>query len=354
MLKYSTLNVMTTESSKAFSRNHESNDIFPNSSWLLENSSSVIDVSVAYIGRFTYLLVSSDSGNYCMYNVVDGREGYKFLTLGCNSYNLSGQVHDVILEKCELFSEKLCAFVLSDDSDTLVMTLSYFQLPFERNLVAVTLRASTPISAVVIAGDFGSDSPIASARIARGSQNFFLFFSFQDFIYGAVLTDVMSNKTLFPSWKLIGAGRNLGISFGFGDLIMLVSDFGFCYNSHKHNTRSTEKICSSLPHPSKNVMDYSVASENDWLVHLAADSSDLSSFVTPCHHRIMHGSYDQGSRPSISLSMLSAYFLELHEGLSQDEFSSGGCGNPLHRDGIILDSFPIKEWMLNLDSKDIS
>ena len=194
------------------------------------------------------------------------------------------------------------------------------------------------------------------------------------------------------NWKQVGVGKNLGVGTAAGSM-MLVSDYGYCYNSHDHNTRSSPMVCSSEPEPTRYVLDYSLGTAADWLDALTfkADKkfSELSasysngtvpSFseaqaaaITPCHSTVLHGSYDQGSFPSVAMASVTVqginsgpdnsnrgsdcvggegegtvswvYFLEVHEALDKQSLPGGGCGNPLHRDGIVLDSFPIDAWI---------
>jgi hypothetical protein len=125
-------------------------------------------------------------------------------------------------------------------------------------------------------------------------------------------------------------------------------------------------------------LDYTVGLADDWLqaVRSSGDCSYSKTaatpegewngidgsechILTPCHTRLMHGTYDQGSKPSVALSRFSAvgddgtgavaagaFFLELHEGFPSDAlYRKGGCGEPIRRDGVVLDSFDISDWV---------
>mmetsp|Transcript_31382 Transcript_31382/g.52951 ORF Transcript_31382/g.52951 Transcript_31382/m.52951 type:complete len:830 (-) Transcript_31382:850-3339(-) len=195
-------------------------------------------------------------------------------------------------------------------------------------------------------------------------------------------------------------------------VLMLVSDYGYCYNSHSHNTRSSPKVCTAMSaaRPTKHVLDYTVGLVEDWLqltetnkgetivpeenpketvAHETPDfrttgpipplkhsrSTSTVAFVTPCHGRLMHGSFDQGSRPSVALGYSSnshiqsksspvnqhqqpkpksrkkIQFVEVHEAIPSHRPSGGECGNPMHRDGLVVDSFPIHDWIDRLQHK---
>jgi hypothetical protein len=40
--------------------------------------------------------------------------------------------------------------------------------------------------------------------------------------------------------------------------------------------------------------------------------------------------------------------IEMHEAIPSRSFSSGECGNPMYRDGIVLNSFPVSDWFNRL------
>jgi hypothetical protein len=187
----------------------------------------------------------------------------------------------------------------------------------------------------------------------------------EDNAYPEVESDVPG--TLPVSWVQIGVGEKVDISISSvvgteahgapNSVAMVVSDYGYCYNSHHHNTRSVPVVCASTPEPSKGVLDYSIGLVQDWLD--VASSSVATSQLTPCHSRIFHGSYDQGHNPSVALSTYYQSFsdgkigfsaVEVHEGLQMDSLFplANGCGNPIHRDGIVLNSYPFSDWINNI------
>lgn len=189
--------------------------------------------------------------------------------------------------------------------------------------------------------------------------------------------EVVAAETLPVVWVDIGVGDKLDVSVssalhtrGHGttnSVVMVVSDYGYCYNSHHHNTRSTPVVCSSTPESSKGVLDYSIGLVQDWL-DIALSTSDSNNYssnhITPCHSRIFHGSYDQGHNPSVALSSryktlrdgtIGFSAVELHEGL-RDSLTPlvNGCGNPIHRDGLVLNSYPFADWINNIIGQDMS
>jgi hypothetical protein len=199
------------------------------------------------------------------------------------------------------------------------------------------------------------------------------------------------------AWVPVTVGRHLQVSVaGAGSrdqALLLVSDFGYCYNSHAHNTRAFPMVCASPPLPTSSVLDYSLGLSAHWLQALrsaaAATTAATSYLATPCSETLLHGSFDQGSRPVAVLSYLpygntpvsaharnnndnnKYFFLALHEGLPPDSEETrlqkanqggegvgegvrvsyrgeGGCGDPLHVGGVVVDSFDVDEWLSSL------
>ena len=267
----------------------------------------------------------------------------------CDSFAETGSVvYDAIFTPCEkevTASSSLCALVLSgeeDNSDLLVSSL----VISEGNTGHIN---SQHVKLKLISGEYIRNANnesllsngVSSARFAQGVDNLMIFASVQNQILATLWA---SDETVLPTstWTTIGVGNHIDISVSSGGVVMLVTDYGFCYNSHKHNTRSTEKVCSSIPTPSKHVLDYNIGYEKDWVALLTSDErfiamsslsntddsqeSESNRYITPCHKRILHGSFDQGLRPSVSLSSLTSvpFFLELHEGLSRLTVPNGG------------------------------
>lgn len=224
--------------------------------------------------------------------------------------------------------------------------------------------------------------------------HFILFASTANTIVGRELqlvesTSALSSTAVFAlpfssSWITITVGSGIAVSFSpLNNVLLLLNDGGYCYNSHKHNTRSLPSVCSSPPVPTPYVLDYTLGLVEDWQSALrksdclftsavsgtSASSTDSSSssnglkrekkacyMASPCDARILHGTYDQGSKPTVAVSRFAmnsntgsgsdaAFFLSLHEGYSLNERHGGGCGEPIHRDGVVLDSFDISEWV---------
>jgi hypothetical protein len=388
-LEYSTLVVGVTKQSTSNvllnlhqPNTNEGNSFpLPNATWLLDNDSAeIVGTSVGQSSGSTYVLVTAASGNYCVYAATP--HDLVLRTEACGTVPaLSVSVYDAVFTSCGSEApDLLCALVLSGDSNTKLLLTTY-SFSGESNdrfatVLEMTSLALTELPTTTVGSQPSLAPSISSARIGQGETNVFIFSSSHNHILMTAVPpgDLFSSdktKLQTSSWTAIGVGNHVDVSVGSSGVIMLVTDFGFCYNSHEHNTRSTEKVCSSLPKASKNVLDYTIGFEQDW-AQLVTDASEATtaslnvtqlrdSYITPCHKRLLHGSFDQGSHPSVALSALPApttasapatvpYFLEMHEALLPgDRRGDGGCGNPMHRGGLILDSFPIDEWMRNLE-----
>ena len=355
-LLYSTIEVSRSVTTSRESMG-SSRSALPNSTWLLGSGSSVVvGVSSARTAgtESSLLLITSSSGRYCLYtaNSADGALAMELCSVFSLS-QMSGEVFDAILTRCDESgaSDSMCAIVLSA-GDANEIALSIIELPSAHVKGELVTDLSRSIKSLVFGDDPEvSKSPISSARLAEGDNGIFIFTSVDDRIIATIVENDRMSRAV--SWTAIGVGKNIDVTVGARGEMMLVTDFGFCYNSHKHNTRSTEKVCSSHAKPSEHVLDYTIGLEKDWSDLLLASTNVSESFVTPCHGRLFHGSFDQGKHPSVALSGLMnapPSFLELHEGLPQGTRSNGACGNPMHRGGLILDTFPIAEWMKNLES----
>jgi hypothetical protein len=178
-----------------------------------------------------------------------------------------------------------------------------------------------------------------------------IFCSTDNQIFGSLIT---KDDTIMD-WKYISVGKNFDVGITYNnDALMIVNDYGYCYNSHDHNTRSYPSVCSSTPIATSTVLDYSVGLINDWIELLESSSSSSSSsskspLVTSCSSKILHGSYDQGKLPSIAITYIDNrnVFFSVHEALNDNDKNDNGCGIPIsHGKGsILIDSFDIQSWI---------
>lgn len=317
----------------------ETSSVLPNSTWLLDgdgDKAEIVGASVTQTSSVTsQVLITATSGHYCVYTATTTTTSGVILDLTvCNLFPATGSVYDAVFTSCgneenNETSDSMCALVLSGEDNNKDLLLTTYVISSASSSYA---KHSQVLKSITSSGVPESDSnAVSSASIALGDTSIIIFATVKEQIYAIVLpetTTVLTSDAL--PWKAIGVGKHVDASVGYGGLVMLVSDYGFCYNSHKHNTRSTEKICSSIPTPTKHVLDYNIGLENDWVDFLNGDASvftsENASFITPCHRRILHGSFDQGLRPNVALSSLTSipYFLELHEGLSKGMVPNGG------------------------------
>jgi len=186
-----------------------------------------------------------------------------------------------------------------------------------------------------------------------------------------------SSTSTTNTWVYLTVGNTIDVST-VDDAVLLFAGDGYCYNSHSHNTAPLPTMCDRKPHSTPGVLEYSAGLTEDWLQLFDPDSP--SAITAPsqeftlnsCHGSIMHGTYDQGSHPSIAISRSvdgTGYaFVEVHEGVRGEEpelstakntFSASvpataltsssvalnKCGTPIAHDGVVIDSFQCSNWI---------
>jgi hypothetical protein len=215
---------------------------------------------------------------------------------------------------------------------------------------------------------------VDSARVAALSSaidddccSFLVFASSSNQVLARELTfsGNSSGNLVFVSvtWISVTVGQHISISYSpLSNVLLLLNDGGYCYNSHTHNTRATPSVCSSFPTSTEYILDYTVGFLSDWLTAIRESQcvvttllpgvDEMCFLASPCHQRLLHGTYDEGSKPTVALSRMSSadgvsntFFIELHEGYNLRFKHGAGCGEPIHRDGIVLDSFDIQPWV---------
>jgi hypothetical protein len=292
-------------------------------------------------------------------------------------------VHDVqALEAsaCPSDGVSFCLQALASDGSSVLSlsTVSAFVTSDGAFNTIIESTLSIPTHAV------GTITSAKLARLDQDSATQTLIFCAQELT--VFVTEVGATS---PVWSTVTVGKQLQLSVagsGADQALMLVTDFGYCYNSHGHNTRAYPTVCSSTPVPTETVLDYSLGLARHWLDALRSDAYHSSSGVSvkdaqksflahSCSDKIMHGSYDQGSRPAIALSFDAApafarnsthaaeadkmyFFLEAHEGVPTSTPSKvtngvrsrggGECGDPVHRDGVVVDAFAVDSWVRSL------
>jgi hypothetical protein len=359
------------------------------SAWLLADQGAVSLVSAVLLpgqdASAPVFLVANSAGHLLTVaaKVSAGQLMVTSTSQGSMPLDLLGAtVHDVqALDASTCTSEgvSFCLQALATDGSSILSlsTVSAFVMSDGtfNSLVESTLSIPAP-----------ADATITSAKLARLDQESAaqtLVFCAQDLTVFA--TEVGASS---PVWSTVTVGKQLQLAVagsGVDQVLMLVTDYGYCYNSHGHNTRAYPTVCSSTPVPTETVLDYSLGLARHWLDALHSDAYSLprvsvkdaqKSFLAhSCSDKILHGSYDQGSRPAIALSFDSVpafarnsthsaeaekiyFFLEAHEGVPTSTPSvvtngvrsrgGGECGDPIHRDGVVVDAFAVDSWVRSL------
>lgn len=274
------------------------------------------------------LLISYDDRTYTMYNVQNG-DNTIVIAANTSGAFASSSILDTQLVLCaslDIPCDKDGTYLLTLSATENALVLSYFEW---KDLVS-------PVATMSIA----CDHQVEYGRIAVTANEIMLFYSAEKQLYGCI-------PRLNAGCMHLGVGGRMSVSVA-GDVMMLVTDYGYCYNSHAHNTRSVPHVCSNEPKPLQHVLDYSLGLASDW-----HDALSTPNKISSCHPRILHGSYDQGSHPSIALTLTknnSYAFISTHEDLRGTERADGHCGTPMLQNGIVIDAFPINEWITAINS----
>lgn len=274
--------------------------------------------------------------------------------------SLQSELGEVLLDIDEIGDEGSNQFIIlgvqsSESTNTQDLIASIVEI------TTIGLISSIKIIKQYTSGTFPLAASISDAKVlvlSSDSSQFFLITSIDSTIIGAHFSfDAEDNVVLIKSqWIQLSVGKTIDIS-NFGDVIMMVNSDGYCFNSEGHNTQAyPNTVCSTIPISTPYILDYSIGLENTWLSFFQSSSciygvSTNCNGITSCSN-ILHGSYEQGSSPSVALGVLedgSIEFLETHIGVpTKVTNNNNGCGDPVHVDGLLLDSFSINQWIKNL------
>jgi hypothetical protein len=206
--------------------------------------------------------------------------------------------------------------------------------------VTRNLSAGIPNCAGQVGGllAYADDKKIYSA--------YFCFFqesrdSYKYIVSGPTFTNVGSK----PSISLRPFGNDVGVA--------QVQSEGYCYNNVIANKRPAPGLCDSEPQSLSHVLTY-----NFGLLSQFAATIDANETITACGE-VLHGMYDMGSNPAVSLFVPTSPFeelsvVEIHEGVSRfipddskDKITSDTCGNADAHDGLVVDSIPLPTFRYN-------
>lgn len=199
---------------------------------------------------------------------------------------------------------------------------------------------------------------VDDAKLVQTATGLLLYISTHEIIYGTILTKTQSQLT--ANWVSLTIGKYFDVSRSSDGVLSMVTDYGYCFNSHEHNTRAYPLVCSSLAVANSHSLDYNIGWEKDWITILQTSkcSGDCYAVNSCDDNGVFHGTYDQGSKPktlvlpsTTTSTGKNYFFLELHEGLSASEHLTGGCGEPIRREGVVVDSFEIDQWAKALKNR---
>lgn len=145
-----------------------------------------------------------------------------------------------------------------------------------------------------------------------------------------------------PSVSLLAAGVNEEVQAA-----LVVGD-SFCWNNEVHNKDANVAVCSQIPTSTKGILTYAFGRFDDFVRNM---QDPTRAILSACSETLAVGSYDQGSRPVVSLYVKdtgNVGILAAHEGFNGDGDSTV-CGTPLPRQGdVVLDEWPLFSYEGNM------
>jgi len=301
-------------------------------------SSSTSDDTSSSVFKTKLVLLLSDS------TVIIGDMEIDRDNISVSVSNITKQVisrsdiYDMDIVQCTDSDSDICSYILSFDATSKSFILSIYKFK-GGNSIEISSRSISCPHGSITGGNI----------VITNSIPTMLFYSSNNELYGSMVSKDQEEKA---KWIKISVGKNFDIAYN-NDVLIIVNDYGYCYNSHVHNTRSEPSVCTSTPSATSTVLDYSIGLTVDWIQLL--ESSSSSSLITSCNSKILHGSYNQGKRPSIVMTRFdnATRFFSVHEGLNEDDNDIGQCGDPRHHEkgSIIINSFDINNWILTLSNK---
>jgi hypothetical protein len=121
---------------------------------------------------------------------------------------------------------------------------------------------------------------------------------------------------------------------------------GFCWNTEVQNKDAATGLCDVTPTPSNFSLTYTYSSIENFFSRI-----DSGATFTSCDEGVLHGAYDYGVSPSVSLFYTSAdqlAMLEIHQGVTSammpPENSPGSeCGVPVPSEHLLLDAWALPD-----------
>lgn len=168
-------------------------------------------------------------------------------------------------------------------------------------------------------------------------------------------TDGLTKAISTPPDKFLDVGSTPSVEIKF-DIesssirVLEVHNDGFCWNSHQHNIGAAVATCDQVPVSNNYILSYNYGTMASWKERISS-----GTLITVCDEEILHGVYDTGSHPQISLfygpfvpefSIPRLGVVEIHQGMPEIADSDGECGLALPYGGFVLDS-----WTLNPELK---
>ncbi|EGC37865.1 hypothetical protein DICPUDRAFT_53679 [Dictyostelium purpureum] len=200
-------------------------------------------------------------------------------------------------------------------------------------------------------------------RNKEGVDTVLLFSNDKKEIYGVYLKmNSTGNNSTYSDFGIVNGpnmvdiGDQLSSTVIDNDLVIQVHSDGYCFNSELHNKRAGPRVCESSATSTPRILNYNFGYFDDWVEQIKS-----KEMITSCNNKILHGTYNQGSFPSVHLYKeingtvnnlgLKYGVVEVHQGLPLDFIDRSNCGRPTSWDQIVLDSWKILPDFLKLNQK---
>jgi len=190
-------------------------------------------------------------------------------------------------------------------------------------------------------------------------------------VYADYLCIDLQNKTIIINGNN-GETRPVNVDIGSVPSVSMVQHAGeiyvfsvhgesYCWNNEVHNKQAGERLCDNKPFSMPYMLTYNFGSFADWASHISShlkvnekDKDAIDKTFGSCHPTILHGTYDSGSNPTTALFTSKdpvtkkevLLFAEVHQGVPDNVVDKYACGLAVSMPGLVLDSWPINDWVV--------
>jgi hypothetical protein len=166
-------------------------------------------------------------------------------------------------------------------------------------------------------------------------------------IYGCAIQtsfkDGTTTSTCSPVPISVGAAPKVSLAAIENIVVALqVQTDSFCFNSLTRNTQAFPSVCDLVPVSESGVLTYTYGAWNAF----EQQYSD-ASLITSCSTRLLHGMYDMGTNPDVSMFVYDYNdfgMVAVHEAITDESAGNMNCGRPLiqTKGTMMIDAFSLQ------------